>query len=117
VEPGFASGAYAYTGGISVSANGTSGGLVWAVTWTGTRTGTLRAFDATNMNQLFQAVVGTEAGYPTPTIANGDVYVATRMRLYGYNIKGLSGCKIAKGAERSTESRPINFEESLHLSK
>jgi len=94
VEAGFSSGAYIGSGSPSISANGTSGGLLWAVTWVGGRSATLRAFDATNLaSQLFQGTVGAAGSYPTPTIANGTVYVATKQRLYAYGIKNLSGCK------------------------
>lgn len=67
---------------------------MWVVTWPGTRLASLRAFDATNLgSQLFQATVGSVGSYPTPTIANGTVYVATKGRLYAFGIKGTSGCK------------------------
>ncbi len=99
VEPGFAAGSYNSAGSASVSASGTSGGLLWVVTWTGNHLGTLRAFDATNLgSQLFQASVGSVGSYPTPTIANGTVYVAAKGRLYGFGIRGASGCRGAKGA-------------------
>jgi hypothetical protein len=97
IEPGFANGVYTYTGSPSISSNGTTGGILWVISWTGARSGTLRAYDATNLgSQLFQGAVGGVAGYPTPTIANGNVYVATKARLYGFGIKGLSGCKGTK---------------------
>lgn len=94
VEGGFSSGLYNASGSPSVSSNGSSGGLLWVVTWPGTHLATLRAFDATNLgSQLFQAAVGSAGSFPTPTIANGTVYVATKGRLYAFGIRGVSGCK------------------------
>jgi hypothetical protein len=94
VEPHFASGGYVAMGSPSVSANGTSDGILWDVTWPSTKAGTLRAFDATNIaSQLFQGSVGGVGGYVTPTISAGTVYVATRSYLYAYGIKGSSGCQ------------------------
>jgi hypothetical protein len=107
VESGFSGGNYNSTGSPSISANGTSGGLLWVITWPGTRLASLRAFDATNLgSQLFQASVGSVGSYPTPTIANGAVYVATKGRLYAFGIKGASGCKgSGKAASKAGLSR------------
>jgi hypothetical protein len=106
LDPGFSSGNYVSGASPSISANGTSGGLLWAVTWINTRVGTLRAFDATNLtSQLFQMSVGGVGGYPTPTIANGTVYVATKARLYAFGIKGMSGCKSTGKAASVAGSR------------
>lgn len=78
---------------------------MWVVTWPGTRLATLRAFDATNLgSQLFEATVGSVGSYPTPTIANGTVYVATKGRLYAFGIKGTSGCKGSGKAVNKSES-------------
>jgi hypothetical protein len=95
IEGGFASGAYRAAASPSISANGTTNGLLWVVTWPNTRMGTLRAFDATNLaNELFEASVSGIGGYPSPTIANGIVYVETKGRLYAFGIKKSSGCRI-----------------------
>lgn len=97
VETGFSAGTYIGSGSPSISANGTSGGLLWVVTWIGGKAATLRAFDATNLaSQLFQGTVGAAGSYPTPTIANGMIYVATKQKLYAYGIKNVSGCKATK---------------------
>ena len=94
VEGGFTSGSYFASSSPSISANGTSDGLLWVVTWLNTRMGTLRAFDGTNLgSQLFTVAVEGIGGYPSPTIANGTVYVETKGRLLAYGIKGKSGCK------------------------
>ncbi len=67
----------------SVSANGTSNGIVWAVE--NTNPAALHAYDATTLNELYnsnQASNGRDqfgAGnkYITPMIANGKVFVGT----------------------------------------
>ncbi len=73
----------------SVSSNGTSNGLVWVIDLDVAPTAGLYAFDATNLNQLWNSNQCVDAngnpkdqpGIPTkfsvPTIANGNVYIAT----------------------------------------
>jgi hypothetical protein len=66
----------------SVSANGTSNGIVWAVDNSGA---TLHAYDATNLTELYnsnQAAnnrdhFGAGNKFITPTIVNGKVFVGT----------------------------------------
>jgi hypothetical protein len=79
----------------SISANGTSNGIVWAVDATAYLTSgpaVLHAFDASNVaNELYSsaAVPADQAGgstkFAVPTIANGKVYVgtATELDVYG----------------------------------
>ena len=78
----------------SVSANGTSGGIVWAIDVSGYPSPTattpatpaiLNAYDATNLgHQLYSSpTTGTGAAGPTtkfsvPTVANGKVYIGTQ---------------------------------------
>jgi hypothetical protein len=115
VEPGFNSGNYNTTGSPSISANGTSEGLLWAVTFPETRLGELRAFDATNLNtQLFAHSVGGVGGYPTPTIANGTVYIATKSRLLAFGIKGKSGCTAKAAVASSDGVQPEPSTRSTH---
>jgi hypothetical protein len=67
----------------SISANGQSGGIVWAIENNGG--GILHAYDATNLaNELYnsnQAPNGRDSfgdnKFVTPTVANGKVYVGT----------------------------------------
>ena len=61
----------------SISANGTSNGIVWAIQ-TGT-TGTLYAYNASNLAALFSGDFSAPASakFATPMIANGKVYVGT----------------------------------------
>jgi hypothetical protein len=68
----------------SISANGTAHGIVWALE--NTVPAVLHAYDARNLsNELYNSnqapnsrdLIGSNAKFITPTIANGKVYVAT----------------------------------------
>ena len=67
----------------SLSANGTSNGIVWAVEYTST--GVLHAYSATNLNELYNSnqasngrdQFGSGNKYITPMIVNGKVFVGT----------------------------------------
>jgi len=67
----------------SISANGTSNGIVWAVE--NNSTGVLHAYDATNLtNELYNSNQAannrdqfSDNKYVTPMVANGKVYVGT----------------------------------------
>jgi hypothetical protein len=76
----------------SVSANGTSAGIVWALD---TNAGVLYAYDATNLaNELYdtsQAAGGRDTPgepvkYAVPTIAKGHVFVGTQTELDVYGL-------------------------------
>lgn len=79
--------AFGYPGASpSVSANGSSGGIVWAVESAAGQPAVLHAFDASNLgNELYnsnQAAAGRDHfgngnKFITPTVANGKVYVGT----------------------------------------
>jgi hypothetical protein len=67
----------------SVSANGTSNGIVWAVQ-ASTQAATLYAYDANNLNEIYNSgQMGSRdqfawgSKFVPPTIANGKVFVAT----------------------------------------
>ena len=73
-------------GGVpSVSANGTAGGIVWIVDYTGWQNNTpavLDAYDATNVGSLLYSSPASGAGaagpavkWSVPTVANAKVYV------------------------------------------
>jgi outer membrane protein assembly factor BamB len=78
---------YAYPGGtMSISANGATAGILWAVQVSGTSTpGTLRAYDATNLGvELYNSdqqgtrdALDDAAKFSAPLIANGKVFVAS----------------------------------------
>jgi len=75
---------FAYPGATpSISANGTSNGIVWAVE--NSTPAVLHAYDAATLNELYNSNQATGARdhfgagnkYMTPTIVNGKVYVGT----------------------------------------
>lgn len=83
-------------GGLSVSANGSTNGIVWAVVAqspTPPATGSLYAFNASNISQQLWTTVGNAADgtwlttiFTAPMVANGKVYVPTssnQVRVYG----------------------------------
>jgi len=84
-------------GGVpAVSANGTAGGVVWIIDYTGWQDNTpaiLDAYDATNVGTLLFSSAASGAGaagpgvkWSVPTIANGKVYVGTQ---FFFNVYGL----------------------------
>lgn len=90
------SGGFGYPGTTpSISANGSANGIVWAVQ--NGSPGVLYAFDASNLNELYDSTqaansrdnLGASVTFPTPTIANGKVYVGTAT---GVAIYGLLNC-------------------------
>jgi hypothetical protein len=65
-------------GGISLSANGTTNGVLWEIG----DDSNLRAYDAANsLNLLWTGSIGTYVKMTCPTIANGKVYVGTSSSL------------------------------------
>jgi hypothetical protein len=77
---------FAYPGTTpSISANGTSGGILWAIENSSSGTAVLHAYDATNLGTEFynsdQAANGRDQfldnKFVTPMVANGRVYVGT----------------------------------------
>jgi uncharacterized protein (TIGR03437 family) len=72
----------------TISANGTSNGIVWAID----PQGLLRAYDATNLaNELYNSnqnsardSLGSPVRFSVPTVANGKVYVGTQNALVVY---------------------------------
>src|SRR5580658_8320347 len=84
---------YGYPGTTpSISANGTSNAIVWAVE-NGSSGGVLHAYDATNLATEFYnsskvaADSFTDNKYITPTIANGKVYVGTPNSVVVFGLK------------------------------
>jgi outer membrane protein assembly factor BamB len=80
----------------SISANGTTNGIVWVITVgpPPLNSGVLRAFDAISLKLLYSSssasggrdTLGSVAHFVTPTVANGKVYVATRTQLVVYGL-------------------------------
>ena len=97
----------------SISANGTKGGILWAVARQdilsqkpGSKPAVLYAFDATNVShQLYSSLTNAardQAGpgvkFVTPTIANGKVYVPTQTELDVYGLLPTATKSAAAGA-------------------
>jgi len=94
--------AYQYPGATpSISANGTTNGIVWTIENSGTpnpldSTGTsaiLHAYNATNLSdelynstQVSSDAAGAPVKFAVPTIANGKVYVGTQASLAVYGL-------------------------------
>ncbi len=76
----------------SISANGTSNAIVWAIE-NGSSGGVLHAYDATNLASEFynSSKVAADAfadnKFVTPTIANGKVYVGTPSSVVVFGLK------------------------------
>jgi hypothetical protein len=103
---------YSGAGGSSISANGTSNAILWSITWgngpPGKSSGTLRAFDATNLQTQFYAsslaagkrdTLGYVPSFVTPTIANGKVFAASENQLMVYGL--LSPLTVTAGNSQS----------------
>jgi hypothetical protein len=90
--PLLGSGKYTGTHSPSISANGNSNGILWAIT--GHTSAQLLAFDAVSLQLLYstsQAPNGrdklpTPAHFSTQTVANGRVYIATNNSLEAYGL-------------------------------
>jgi hypothetical protein len=69
---------FSYPGTMpSISANGSSNGIVWTIE--SGNTGTLYAYNAANLTELFSGTFTATANakFATPMVANGKVYVGT----------------------------------------
>ncbi|HEY7292623.1 MAG TPA: fibronectin type III domain-containing protein [Vicinamibacterales bacterium] len=87
--------AFPYPGGaLSISANGTSNGILWAVQKNGSASGTLHAYDASNL--AFEIYNSDQAGtrdtldvaakFSIPLVINGKVFVATESKLVVFGL-------------------------------
>ena len=103
---------YQGSGSPSISANGTSNAILWTITWAngppGQYPGTLRAFDATNLQTQFYAsslaaakrdALGTVTSFVTPMVANGKVFVASETQFLVYGL--LSPLSVTAGNNQS----------------
>ena len=86
----------------SVSANGTSNGIVWDLQVDGFATGSpaiLRAYDANDLSKVLYAsnqagprdTAGGGIKFSTPTIANGMVYLGTQFEVDAYGLLPKAG--------------------------
>lgn len=77
---------YAFPGGQPVvSANGNSNAILWAIDYS---TGTLRAYDATNVSKVLYVSPRLGAGvkFSVPTVVNGHVYLGTQTTVVGMGL-------------------------------
>jgi len=77
----------------SISANGSTNGIVWHILSTPQKNGALVAFDAITLHELYDTqmlgsrdAVGPIPHFITPTIANGKVYVGTQSQVQVYGL-------------------------------
>jgi hypothetical protein len=94
---------FAWRGGtVSVSANGTSNGIVWALDG---GTNQLRAYSADDLGtELYTSgdadngrdTLGTVVKFTVPTVTNGHVYVGTDGSVVGYGLLGTSPASRAR---------------------
>ncbi|HEY4241468.1 MAG TPA: PQQ-binding-like beta-propeller repeat protein [Kofleriaceae bacterium] len=92
----------------SISSNGTTQGIVWAIDRTAVGPFTtpdpahLRAYTASNLTRIFSTVTANDPDAPnqfmTPTIANGHVYVAgAGVTVYGLLLTVIGGGPVTRG--------------------
>ncbi len=77
----------------SISANGTSNGIVWALQLASP--GILSAYNATNLSEIYHSGQNsTRDGmtngvkFAVPTVVNGKVYVGSQFSVYGFGLLG-----------------------------
>jgi hypothetical protein len=79
----------------SLSASGTTNGIIWGIEYSSTGTAVLHAYDATNLlNELWNSSqaannrdgAGDAVKFTVPIIANGKVYVGTQAELDVYGL-------------------------------
>src|SRR5581483_3796718 len=92
----------------AISANGKSNGIVWVLDPGGTVcapgcvSGTLRAYDASNLaNELYNSAqnsardsLGLQVKFSVPTVANGKVYAGTQSALVVYGLLPTAGASL-----------------------
>ena len=86
---------FSYPGGtMSVSASGTTNGILWALDRRSNAPGALRAYDATNLSvELYNSdqagsrdAIDEVVKFSAPLIANGKVYLATASKLWIFGL-------------------------------
>jgi len=105
----------------SISANGTSNGIVWMLRGLNYSSPILTAYNATTMSMLYDSTmaangrdtVGPIAHFATPTIAAGRVYVGTQSQLLIYG--QLSGKLSVVAGNGQTGSRGKTLSQPLQV--
>jgi hypothetical protein len=80
--------------GLSLSANGTSDGILWAVQRNSSSPGVLHAYDATNLGNTlyssdasgFRDSMDAAAKFSVPLVVNGKVFVGSMSRLTAFGL-------------------------------
>ena len=110
-----------FNGGPVVSANGTNNGIVWVLNGaSGTGTGVLYAYNATNIaqqlynsSQLARDKLNLGLKMTTPTVANGKVYVGTQLGLFVFgNTSFLATPTISPNGASFTNSQLVTLTEA-----
>jgi outer membrane protein assembly factor BamB len=72
----------------SISANGTTNGIVWGYEFS-TTNAVLHAYDATTLKELFNSgtLLGPGVKFAIPTVFNGSVYVGTSNSLVAFGLR------------------------------
>lgn len=103
------------TGSGSVSANGTTNGIVWAINPANNGgTPTLRAYNASNVSQELwtsqqnatRDSLGGATKFSTPTISNGQVFVGTSNALVAYGV--IAAPKNPPAAPTNLNATPVS---------
>ena len=103
----------------SLSANGTTNGIIWLLRGPSTKAPLLTAFDAGNLAILYSSnqaagnrdSVGPIAHFATPSVANGKVYVGTTSQLVIYGLMAIlkaTGGSGQTGAAGTTLPKPLS---------
>jgi hypothetical protein len=109
--------AYMFPGGQPVvSSNGANNAIVWATDW---MTGTLRAYDATNVSNVLYTSpkLGGGIKFTVPTVVNGHVYLGMQNKLVTMGIlpngtcaaPSTAGVNICTPANTSSSTSPVNL--------
>lgn len=105
---------FGYPGSVpSISANGSSNGIVWAVE---PAKAVLHAYSASNLaTELWNSnqnstrdALGSNVKFAPVTIANGHVYVGTKNRLVGYGLLSQSTSTLAVTVSAPTNGQTVN---------
>lgn len=104
--------AFGYPGCVpTITANGTANAIVWALE----QSGTLHAYDATNLSrELFNSNqnqgrdgLGSYVKFTAPAVANGKVFAGTQTALVVYGLLPLNGAPLAASSAASGDPAAV----------